>query len=560
MRKFALFTFLLLMTGGLVPVRYAWAQTSKTHKLCNSNPNAEKYWNYRFRLYGDGTSAYPGFVRPGTDLGESLPVDGFFPDVDCYRSWILNERDCEVADQAGPIGNVRISDACQDLGYYIAVLATEYEVLNRTDQNTDSVVHELWLALKAFDRLDEGAEQWYPGADPALDGFFLRDDVPGDFYRDPQSGILRFPHPDPIIPGYQCVSSAWSCGDNSVDDGTFCSQDQMIYMITGLALVDKFIPESLIYNGDTLVTMARHDVHRMVKHLRDHDWTIRAPDGTTPPAQYGGSAATFSYKFAELGDLLTQNRYFEPTYQNAFSEDEGSSLWFLAQEFVETQPVINQAMILTLTAITHNWDAEKQADVCIAADMELFALMQSVLYEEGLGDPRLPFIIEEFLDLAPWGGPCHDFPGCKNVEGWQTSNRWLHPDQRNGLPDQEPSSFNGLDFMLLYNLYEIYKMQQGIMPEPCPEPPVLPFDPNTEVFPNPFSEQITVRFHQEEIARGKVEIVDIMGRLVYEEVLGLEADQNVTLVLETAILEPGMFWVIVTRGKDKDRFRMVKYE
>ena len=47
----------------------------------------------------------------------------------------------------------------------------------------------------------------------------------------------------------------------------------------GLAFINKFIPATEVYAGDTLKYHARHITHRMVKHLRDNGWKIVDPDG-----------------------------------------------------------------------------------------------------------------------------------------------------------------------------------------------------------------------------------------------------------------------------------------
>lgn len=561
--KYGMFIALLLLLECTAPNASLFSQTGpeslgKVEKACNSGPRARKYKHYRYRFLGDGSRNYPGFIRLGTGMGESLPIDALLPDTDCYFDYVLNERDCMRPDAPGPVGNIRFSDASQDLGYYIAVLATEFE-LNRIQKKPQNhLVKELWMALKAFDRLDAGAEQWYD-TDPQLDGFFLRDDVPGDHFEDPETGELDFPHPDPDVPGYQCLSSAWSCGDNSVNDGTFCSQDQMIYVLTGFALVDKFIPESVQYAGDTLVAMARRDVHRMVDHLRSHDWSIRAPDDSSPPAEFGGSAQVFSYKFAELADLLTHNRYFGPSYQDSYSENTGLFLWVLAEELFSTQPTINRAMILTLSAITHNWEAGEMAAKCAESDMELFALMQSVVYEEALGDSIPLEAIAKLVDSAPFNGPCDDSPGCENVPGWRTSNRWLHPDLRNGDPNLSAAQFNGLDFMLLHNLNEIYRYQQDLNepPLPCPEPPISRLE-GLRIFPNPTAGRLIVEFYEEEAGRIAIQLYDGMGKMVKKEKRETWGSENVQFAWDLNDLPAGVYWLSVDRDGAVMRTGVVK--
>ncbi len=516
---------------------------------CNYDPLEEKYQHYRDRLLGRN-SDHPGFVRMGTGQGESLPVDAFTPNTDCYWDYILNVRSCGVAEEPGPRGSIQFSDASQDLGFYIGVLAAEYEVNRLKERPQEDLIEELWLALEAFDRLDREAEQWYDEP-PKLDGFFLRDDVPVDFNQDPNTGEYIYPHPDEEQPGYQCLSSAWSCGANDVDDGTFCSQDQMIYVILGLSLVDKFVPEDVVYNGDTLVVMARHDVHRMVSHLRNNNWTIRAPDGTTPPDQYGGSARTFSYQFAAVADTLTNNRYFAPTYQNNYSESAGATFWFLADEFFGTQQTINKAMILVLASITHTWDADKIAERAFEAEMEVFALMQSVLYQEVLGESIGTDVIEGLILDAPFRGPCDNFRDCDQSLGWSASNRWIHPNQRFGNPDVGRAYFNGLDFMLLYNLYEIYKEQNGLQVEiePCPppEPPPARVE-GTRVYPNPVEDMLKFEFYEDNYGPIEALLVDGMGRWVKKEVKGVPGGENVHFSWDLSTLNSGVYWLRISRN------------
>lgn len=522
---------------------------------CNQSLNQEKYNHYRFRFRGNQSPEYPGFVREGTQIGNSLPVDALMPYTDCYWDYVLNVRECNVADSSGPIGNIRFSDASQDLGYYIGVLATEFELNRIYELPQDELIKELWMALKAFDRLDSGAEALYDHP-PQLDGFFLRDDIEGDFHLDPITGAHLFPHPMRTVPGYQCLSSALSCGANTVDDGTFCSQDQMIYVMTGLALVDRFIPENVVYNRDTLLHMARHDVHRMVKHLRDNSWTIRAPDGTTPPDQYGGSAQGFSFKFAELADLITNNRYFGPTYHDNFSENGGAALWFFVEEFFSSQQVINQAMILTLSAITHTWDAQEMVDKSLEADMGVFALMQSVIHNEALGNSNIISDLQNLVDIAPYKGTCSGTPNCEEVPRWKTSNRWLHPDLSNGDPNMEPAQFNGLDFMILYNLNEIYKNQQSLEVEfePCPEEPevsapISPLD-ETLIYPNPSEDKLTIEFYAKTDGQIKVELIDALGKRVYSEIRNPDGKENLYFQWDISRFNSGIYWVRIHQDEE----------
>ena len=84
-----------------------------------------------------------------------------------------------------------LSDASLRLGWYIAVLATEYKLLNVQGLDTYQTRKELYYALEAFNRLDLNAESYFNLAAPNnnpnqaispssddLNGFFIRDDMP----------------------------------------------------------------------------------------------------------------------------------------------------------------------------------------------------------------------------------------------------------------------------------------------------------------------------------------------------------------------------------------------
>ncbi len=143
----------------------------------------EKYWYYRWRLRND-------FMYTGSQPGESLP----FAIKNIYGE-----------------GNFGTGDVSQLLGYYISTLATEYKLLEETNRWMDypMTFTELYYAFKAFERLDIGAEPFYPHVvlrnseinpfnnqlaikkeiiqnhyHPSLNGLFLRADYPRDFFGD----------------------------------------------------------------------------------------------------------------------------------------------------------------------------------------------------------------------------------------------------------------------------------------------------------------------------------------------------------------------------------------
>jgi hypothetical protein len=130
--------------------------------------NHRKYWYYKSRLNND-------FLRVGLDSGESIPfttrgTDNFSGFSD------LNPK-------------LSVGDATSNLGYYIALLATEYYLLSQSilgfqsqkSLSLSKVKHELFCALNAVNRLDYEAEALFQSGTENLNGFFIRDDIPRPF-------------------------------------------------------------------------------------------------------------------------------------------------------------------------------------------------------------------------------------------------------------------------------------------------------------------------------------------------------------------------------------------
>ena len=93
-------------------------------------------------------------------------------------------------------GFIKWSDGTINLGWYLGVLATEHAMrsqpavypgaTNGDPKAADKTLDELHAALFALERLDRVADAAFPapcGQSPAVNGFFLRDDVPAGFHQ-----------------------------------------------------------------------------------------------------------------------------------------------------------------------------------------------------------------------------------------------------------------------------------------------------------------------------------------------------------------------------------------
>ena len=242
--------FLLLMSCLFIPESFAQDETDLLGK----------YWNYRDRFLGNDGNG--GFISLGEEQGESIPMSGRKHNCNCQNDWALNNYGCRT----GPgEGKMEWGDATVYQGQYLAVLALEHYNLKQAGRLSDlpKIEEELYLALNAINRLDLAAEEAL-GMQASLNGFFMRDDVPEDFYMDDShSSKRRFAYaPDK---GYDCVASNFSCGNLSVDDGSFMSQDQIIGLFFGFTIIHELM--SNVPYGKTETTfgnMAADITHRIL--------------------------------------------------------------------------------------------------------------------------------------------------------------------------------------------------------------------------------------------------------------------------------------------------------
>jgi hypothetical protein len=308
-------------------------------QLFNYTNHLEQYWNYRYALLGDAIDPNyyrwePGFVEVGSESGTSIPMfvrkriikaDASFP----YDWAYLNTYDGLFnpnyygKDTGGSCSNLGIypceelpcdpiipqvksginvwSDAPTDLGKYMQVLATEYELLRRENNPARyATLQEIKYTLDAVTRMDLFAEAYYYN-DPSrasLNGYFYRDDVPANFSTtgckfgcapDFSSPGVGLPKPQPFdYNDFTLQSSTGSCsegGDEEACDGgghfqhghfNEESHDQMIKLIQGLAFIVKYV------HVDGVDDDARNHIHRMIKYLQGPLglYMLYRPDGT----------------------------------------------------------------------------------------------------------------------------------------------------------------------------------------------------------------------------------------------------------------------------------------
>ena len=423
---------------------------------CQDNDWFAKYLHYRNRFRGLNDPVEPGFVSFGLAQGQGLPANFREPNKDCVNSWsVVEDSGSCVANALENVrGSYKWGDATVYLGYYFAMLSTEFAVFEQLGFDTSDTVADLYYALMAFNRLDEAAEIPY-GATPVRDGFFLRDDVNGDFWQT-NDGAFRFPRTDDYD-AYGCMLSDYHCGELDIADGQFISQDQVIGLVWGLSFVYHFIPETAVAGGIALKTEAQEMVHRLVSKLKGNDWKVIDPDGETPPAQWGGNAQGLSNQLAKAANRVVGNTFGVDDYRDALSQSVGAAGFAGLDATWSVQLWYNKGMAMELAAINNSWTPAHMADRSLDFNAPMYAYAHAVLNNLPLDSKVAAWMSSSALTNAPCGGPCLDTANCEVRQGWQGPNRWRNAPVNNGDRHIPEAEFNGLDYMLMHNLLFLYE-------------------------------------------------------------------------------------------------------
>ncbi|MBI2258695.1 MAG: T9SS type A sorting domain-containing protein [Flavobacteriia bacterium] len=249
--------------------------------------NLEKYWFYRERFkkfyVSVGTGHGQGLVIPARSTNEVCGSNQVFPYDQEFDSIL------------------KLNDLTAHQGWYIALLATEYELLKRNYRSTNEVLHELYCALYALNRLDTYDPFSYLGND-ALDGFMVREDFPSDFLEQhPELKATQISQAERdkwnINQSLSHNGYANNCfiskDDENVEKGygkyneMALSMDHYVRLLMGLALVTKFIPLTETYNNtafqDGLFSIkieAQAIATRIVTYMKTRSWLLYMPNLT----------------------------------------------------------------------------------------------------------------------------------------------------------------------------------------------------------------------------------------------------------------------------------------
>jgi hypothetical protein len=430
--------------------------------LFSQNPdlNKIKYDHYRKRLLNNFLVSTPD-NQPGTNIPASF-------------------RDDEK-------GLISWGDATIFLSNYISVLATEYRVFKNKNENTKLTLSELYYAMQALERLDISAESFFDHHYIASypNGFFIRDDVPADFSK-------RWKNVNPSFQHVPVVNSDFTSSDIRTDE---MSQDQVWHILLSLALVRKLVDDTMKIEvlGEhstlhiTFKDWAKQFAYRMVKvmqHQNCYDigifweknecyqyWIVKNPV-TNKSVKRGSLPLFLKYGFAEAGNWITEKDYGDLSWAGS----KKSRIWFnITGRLQKFQTITQDGDFFdfyncgALATVGNIWNTRelvklyKHHHKMLFIDnpqYEHFALISYILHK---GDfnfllKEKPFY-ENLLNVAPEKGPFNYGFNSGYIPEWSCVNRLVWPERLDGNTKETMyGDYNGLDYLLLYNLYElVYK-------------------------------------------------------------------------------------------------------
>ncbi len=429
----------------------------------NDSTNNEKYWHYRERL--------KYFVMPGLMRGQSQ-VAG-----------IRNRFEYGADD-------LNFGQHGIYFGYYIGMLATEFKLLsNNKDKRALQSRNELNLALMQYVRyLDKIESVIYKNVKDSFDGFFVRESVECNFLENKECneyfnygltpndswgatknqsfGNLTKGHPAWVNKVSECDSLP-----NAM------SQDEAIGLLYGLALVYKCLPDS-----SSEKKLAKQIAVNIVGYIRNSSryygkclsfkWNIYKPNGDKLKASEGGLAWFYAHGFMKAACYFDNNFDNLPKKVSRYPQE----LFFQMGQFFPNPNADNTAMITTLAVIGDSWRATIPIvglifrmnttyfgikNKCHKQDWDSFySLSWEVLHNKRKNNDEILQKTIEQLNAAPYEGPYNYYFGNNpKGSGWSSSYKWHHKKETQmGDTDGIGGNYNGLDFMLLYNLYQlVYK-------------------------------------------------------------------------------------------------------
>jgi len=381
------------------------------------------------------------------------------------------------------------------LGTYWMMLATEYKLLKDNNQDVTETLKELFYSLDQFNKMDAYAETYkykkndgtdVQGTTGNLNGFFVRDIVlddvePNNYIGDASDPNSNYAHFNSGIVSTQVptvfrVHSDFNTGIYPAE----ISQDQVAFILGGLALIRKFIDPSVTYNnipfwdGQLYFYYEAYSIsNRIISRMAGDSWCIKNPVVDEPavgacddrpatcPNSCGSSSGPWSYGFAAAANKIYD--FSEPSNSSYYQNTES----YLS--FIFWQPIANGIIgpgdvgdVTTIGVVGNTFSIEQILNMGTSG-FQWESLLHAILWNEEDDEAAIGLWDSFYLTMlnsAPECGPYNYVNGVDGIGGffWNTPSALRFPEKwglgavGNGI---SPGEYNGIDYMLLHNLYYV---------------------------------------------------------------------------------------------------------
>lgn len=501
MRRFCLVLLLTAVSFGQL-----MAQLYETDAL-----NMEKYWYLRKRLN-------ERFVKVGPNPGESMPVDiyrvrAFYTDDPTSEIFKRIDFGGDATARHGWYIGVLATELklLRDGGEDYSVTADElWYALNTIDRLDD--VAELVYDYAPYDwNCNEGGlssffslitsnpqyqinwdpvnKKWLPRTGSAWinsatnrNGFFLRGDAPYELLNyftdaDDIRGTICQPWnpdinwPDDLflkLPGYGLQHYHFGYFGDAEE-----SQDQLFHILMGLMLTVEFVDPSVQSHGESLFNKANAIGRRLLDHYSP--WYQITNPTYNPSDPRWVCKGNDSFWFQESIDILKSYFELNGAYTN---HDNVQGLYPYA-----VNVLMNTMLTATIATLANSCSHYDLCNYLPSSDWKFYVLLRRALYPHGpvSGCDYTTEEIREDLDLCPCRGPYFDeyeyndgtyerpdgtffrdpyFGDNGPPEPLWRPEKWNRPN-RYTPGGTATGEFNGLDYMLLFNLAKIDGADEG---------------------------------------------------------------------------------------------------
>ncbi|MEM7161229.1 MAG: hypothetical protein AAF487_02200 [Bacteroidota bacterium] len=372
--------------------------------------NQVKYWDYRHTFKSD-------FIEIGSQNGQSIPI--------AYRSLEDSIRE-----------DTPLSSA--DLGWYLANLSTEYYIASKRmylpvsehePSDNVQVLIELSKALNVIDRLDLQAEKMFGCELEQLNGFIANE---------------------------RRIGSTLDTSLHVKVRGMYASADQYINLIFGLSLTYQFLPEGTIVKGVDLKAQAKEQSLRLIGFLSENKWKIQLPCGTNKDDIYGvRNLRPYAPMLKDVAKTFTNKGDLKLNFLLRTSRS-------LSNLFRKSGKALNDdGELAMLLSVTRRERAVKRIEKLTGENRWIIYPMIYALVNQSQTNSRLDSLINQgelLLNSTPVGG-IYSSNGLRQAHGWSTASYFKNSElaRLSETNSTEKVKFNGLDFLLLYNIWFIHR-------------------------------------------------------------------------------------------------------